>query len=521
MMIAREDSTGYIIEDVTSSSDKAIMKNLGAKQILVDQYRLPGVRASYHQLCRALGKTVPLQVGLNFSVHLGKHPMWDRLYSFQQEAVTFLAETHHRGSMICLSPGLGKTAVAVIAAQEYGFKKILVIAPLTLLRTWGREIKTWGNEPDKEVIFCHGGEPLWGARWTITNYDTVVRHPDFFVRNWDLIVLDESILVKNRVAKRTKVIRKVTANATKIWALSGSPTSRYLDDLFAQFQILLPKVFTSYWRFAEEYCYVVRDQWGWSVAGSRQNIDMQKEFEDIMFVRSMDDVIDLPEELQETIELDLLPGQKAVYTDLLKEFKTQLASGEEMTVVNRMAQLVRLQQVVSGLQTLDTSFDDTSCKFDAIEDLLETERAEPPVLIWTHWIMTARSLQKRLSKCWKVGLIFSETSPEERQAIIDAFQSKKLEVLIISIGTGKYGLTLTQANSIVYCDRSWDADAIFQSSFRVRRIGLDHSPVVISLQCPGTTDDLVTENLIGKFRDIARLTNTDLLALLERIEVKK
>jgi SNF2 family DNA or RNA helicase len=519
-VIAREDGSGLVVEGVSTSPDKVVLKNLGAKQLAIDTYLLPGVRASYHRLCRGFGREIPLSEGPKLIVHLGKHPKWGEMKDFQREAITFLCQSHLRGSMICLSPGLGKTAVSILAAQSYGFKRVLVIAPLTLLRTWVREIKMWGGQAANII---HGlsdllASAIFNPLWTVTNYDSVVRHPEEFNQGWDLVILDESILVKNRSAKRTKVLKSVTASATKVWALSGSPTSRYLDDLFAQFQILLPKMFTSYWRFAEEYCYVVRDQWGWNVVGSRQNIDMQKEFEDIMFVRSMDDVIDLPKELQETIELDLLPAQKYVYNKILKEFKIELASGDTLSVPNRMAQLVRLQQVVSNLQTLDLSADDISIKFDCIEELLETERAEPPVLIWTHWIDTGRALRDRLSKHWSVALIFSDTPPEERQAVIDMFQGGKIQVLIISIGTGKYGITLTNANSIIYCDRSWDADAVFQSSFRVRRIGLDHSPVVFSLQCPGTTDDLVTDNLIGKFRDIARLTNTDLLALLERIE---
>jgi len=519
MISAHYDDLKLVVEGVASSADKAVMKNLGAKQITSDRYLLPGIRASYYRLCRALGKEVDVQSSpsIKYGSFVPDSDSWGRLYDFQREAIGFLTSSRLRGSMMCLSPGLGKTAVSIVSARYLDAKKILVIAPLTLLRTWEREIRIWSDE---SALLLHGVSDKidFSSRWVVANYDTVVRNESVFSnQQWDLIVLDESILVKTRSAKRTKVIRKVTANADRVWMLSGSPTSRYLDDLFAQLQILLPKIFTSYWRFAEDYCYIERDQWGWSVVGSRQNIDMQKEFEDIMFVRSMDDVIQLPEELQETVYLDLLYRQKQVYNKLLKEFKAMLASGKEMTVPNRMAQLVRLQQVVSGLRTLDPSGDDVSAKFDAIEELLEVERAEPPVLIWTHWVETGKALHERLSPTWTVARINSDTPLEERQAIIDAFQGGRLQIVIMSIGTGKYGLTLTKAKTIIYCDRSWDADAIFQSSFRVRRIGLDHSPVVISLQCPGTTDELVTSNLIGKFRDIARLTNTDLLALLEQM----
>ena len=520
-MLIQETLDHLLISGVSSSSEKAVLKNLGAKRKSPTEYQLPGIHASYYQLCRAFGKTIPW-IPLNEEIPeipeipLSERQVWDQLYSFQQSAVQFLLETHHRGSMICLSPGLGKTAVSIVTARILGLRKILVIAPLTLLRTWEREIKVWGGE---DALLLHGvsDQDYFPKSWVVANYDTISRNVEIFDREWDVIILDESILVKTRTSLRTQAVKKISAKSGRVWMLSGSPTSRYLDDLFAQFQILLPKMFTSYWRFAETYCYILRDQWGWTVNGSRQDIDTQKEFEDIMFVRSMNDVIDLPEELHETIYLDLSSSQRRVYQELLKNFTTQLASGDYMSVPNRMAQLLRLQEVVSGLKTFDLQAEDASTKFDAIEEFLETGRAEPPVLIWTHWVQTGKTLLERLQKKYHVALITSETPPVERQSVIDGFQSGEVQILVMSLGTGKYGLTLTRANSIIYCDRSWDADALFQSSFRVRRIGLDHSPVVITLLCPGTTDDLVTSNLYGKLQDIARLTSTDLLALLDQI----
>jgi hypothetical protein len=48
----------------------------------------------------------------------------------------------------------------------------------------------------------------------------------------------------------------------------------------------------------------------------------------------------------------------------------------------------------------------------------------------------------------------------------------------------------------------------------VRRIGLKHRPVVASFRAPGTTDDLVEDNLEGKLGSMASLTRSKLRELL-------
>jgi hypothetical protein len=68
--------------------------------------------------------------------------------------------------------------------------------------------------------------------------------------------------------------------------------------------------------------------------------------------------------------------------------------------------------------------------------------------------------------------------------------------------------------TIIYVDKTWNADDYFQSLHRVRRIGLEHRPVVVTLRAPGTVDELVEENLEGKLGGISRITRSSLRELL-------
>lgn len=506
-------------------SDTASLAQMGGKRIPNNPttWILPGLRASYYQLVRRFGSRVILsddqdtQDWINPKNHLTAIEAPFPLYDFQKEAIEFLVKSRHRGSMLCLSPGLGKTAVSILAAHVLECKNILIIAPLTLLGTWKREIKKWVGD---DAIIIHGGMDLPDefSGFMITNYDTAWRYPEYFFAHWDVIIFDETVVVKNRKAKKINPLKKIAQQSRRVWALSGSPTTKFLDDLFSQFQILNPSLFTSYWRFAEEYCIIDRGTWGWKIVGTKPGIDMRQEFSDIMFIRSQEEVLpELPDIIYHSIDLELNSDQAEVYNDIRDKFIRQLKSGP-ISIPNKIAQITHLQQVVSNLYTLDRMYASSSCKTDAIIDLLKTTEVEFPIIIWTHWIPTAEKLHEALFFYGKVNRISAVTPESKRSEIIQDFQDGKINILILSMGTGKYGLTLTKARTIIYHDRWFDSDALFQSSFRVKRIGLDHRPVCITLRCPNTIETFVEDNLMVKLQNIANLTNTDLIKALGGVQ---
>jgi hypothetical protein len=88
----------------------------------------------------------------------------------------------------------------------------------------------------------------------------------------------------------------------------------------------------------------------------------------------------------------------------------------------------------------------------------------------------------------------------------------------MSLGVGKYGLTLTNAKTAIYYEKSFDSDSYWQSVHRIRRIGLNHIPVLVTLTSPNSTDEIINKNLSGKLASIAKLTNADLAGALRGIK---
>lgn len=472
-------------------------------------------------------------------------------YSYQREAADWLIAGPKDSGLIALSPGLGKTIVTLLAAKLLGLQRVLIIAPRPLLRTWENEQLKFFSElfttrrqgmPPPEDVFG----------WVLTNYETVVgaaekpeksqkgvKAPEKVVRgyateymevDWDLVVLDESVLVKSRDSRRFKILerlRKTFKSRKRWWELSGSPVTRYYDDLWAQLHLIDPAGFHSYWRFTNRYCYVVQDVWGSQITGSRLNLNIRDDLKDVVFIRNQEEVLpDLPEEIPMLVEVALAGKQLKAYDEMATDFCTRLDSGKEIKADYIIGQLTRLQQITSNLVNLPGGTDE-SAKADALLAMIEARSFEFPAIVWTHWKPGAHALTTRISTWsqkhkdrirveWIHG---AETELEDRdnEEIFENYKAGGIDILVLSIDVGKFGHNLQNTRTAAYIDKTFDADAYVQSMKRIKRIGLDHSPVVITFKDPRTVDQLVEDNLSGKFPGIAGITASNLAAMLRHL----
>ena len=435
-----------------------------------------------------------------------------RLFDYQKEAAGRLVAAS-RSQMLVMSPGLGKTAVAVRASDEVvePAEQIVVVAPSSLLDTWAREIRKW-SVLNGEVYVVRGKlehELAARSRWIVVSWDKAVNEWQSWGKGWPLWILDESVLMKSHRSKRFMLMRKIRPGIEKVWLLTGSPTTKYADDLWTQLHMLWPKAYPSYWRFAERYC--VLDDNVWSphtkvILGTRRGRDALEDSRDLVHVVNQEDVLELPEYLFETVDVRLGKKQARAYSSMADNFIAELDTGEEVVADNVISQLQKLQQITSW-------WDGESAKHDALIELLPT--FEGPHLIWTHWRDGAQALTERLFEYgYSVDHVDGSTTQKARDQILEDFKSEKFNVLVLSIGVGKFGHTFTNAKTVHYIDKTWNADDYFQSLRRVRRIGLKHRPVVVTYRSPGTADELVELNLEGKLPSISRMTKSNLAELL-------
>lgn len=496
------------------------------------------------------------------------HPRWNDLYPFQQEAVEYITTNPHLGCLLALDPGLGKGPVSIVAMDVLEVTKVLIVAPLTLARNWQAEIDKWSDlyrswsratRADKdpitecvitnhEVIFephfydedgydvLVGGGPKRQKEWVekgpliadprtgkmVPERKRVVEVRESYDVDWDLIIVDESVLLKNRRAVKVDMIAQLAKYAKFIWLLSGSPTTRFNNDLFSQMKIIMPRGFKSYWRFTEYFCIVDKGEWGWKVTGDRPDKPPARYLKDFMFIRSQKDVLpELPDYIYDPIEVDLTAKQLKAFDEMMEDWMTMLDNGKVVSADIALAQMVRAAQITSNL--VNIGGERSSAKENLLMELLDNEEIQFPLLIWTWWVPTAVSVFTRLSEEWMrksgkfVDYVIGAMSAEEKDDILTDYKGGKVDILVLQMGVGKFGHTLTDTRTVFYHDRYFDADAYFQSLRRVRRIGLDHRPRLIVPRSLHSFDPVVELNLSGKLQSIAKLGNKDLKEMLQSL----
>ena len=504
-----------------------------------------------------------------------RHPAWVELKEYQKLAVMAMTTRALHGQMLLLSPGLGKTPVSIVAGDLFlefkgESKRIAVVAPLTLVPNWMREITgaqivneamgqkqiQWSVDPRYEI--CHGTDPSpdRSVRWTLTNYETPMeRLPDpnrnerilatgnldpEWDLNWDLVIYDESVMLKNRKAKRTSAHRTLARASQRVIQASGSPITHDNSDAWSQLNMLEPDYFTAFWKFVEETCVVTESDWSkYNIEGSRHDFHMRDEFPDLMFVRNQEEVFEeLPENIFVDVELPLTRRQKKAHDDIMDLWIHELDMNRDkrVEVTAIIAMLTRLQQVTSNLYNLETtgtSWPDESSKADFIEQDLVLGDLEGPVLVWVHHRPGAHALltrlRKRAASKKNGGALYGKRielvvggMKKKADEYISAYKAGEVDVLILGIGVGKYGHTLANSRTIYIYDKTWDSDAWFQMLHRfggARAVlaGYLHRPVVKTLRCRGTVDDFIELNLAGKLPAMADMTGADLAKILRSL----
>lgn len=451
------------------------------------------------------------------------------LFDYQQEAVNFLYSRDR--AMLSLSPGLGKTLTSAFAAGKRSFDNVLVVCPASLLFYWKGELEKWSEKLPKkpsisiwhrQVHLTHISTVFNPQLWTITNPETVTKYLDYFLwdsktvefdlpTKFDCLIVDESIMYKHRDSQRSQALKDLAQSIPTTWLLTGAPATRYLDDMWHQFHILKPKGYASYWRFAKKYCIIDDDVWGSKIVANKPDAEkeIKKNFSDIYFSRTQDDVADIPDWIMEDIDIPMLSKQDKAYETLRKELYVQLDSvdpNEKITVNNHLSLMIRSVQVASNPYLLGGV--NESGKWNALPDLMEIYPG--PWLIWVNFIKTGELLRDNLSiqkKIWptktgtlNVALANGSTSMEDRNSMVNAFQNGEIDALILNNQVGKFGFTLTQARTAFFVERMYD-DSYFQCLHRNRRIGTTQSPIIVNMRSVTATGKRTIDHLIHSTLD--------------------
>eukprot|EP00892_Ulva_mutabilis_P012650 jgi/Ulvmu1/9758/UM055_0098.1 len=185
--------------------------------------------------------------------------LFSRLFPYQQVGVQWLWELHlqRAGGIMGDEMGLGKTIQLICFLGGLHFsgkhRPALVVAPVTTLQHWLRELHTW--YPHFRVIKLHNSNMKLGDKREVeryvakarrsgcgvilTGYEVLRRHADVLLPlDWGYVVLDEGHKISNPDAEITLLCKQVRTAHRVI--LSGTPIQNRLTELWSLFDFVFP-----------------------------------------------------------------------------------------------------------------------------------------------------------------------------------------------------------------------------------------------------------------------------------------
>jgi len=323
-----------------------------------------------------------------------------------------------------------------------------------------------------------------------------------------LMAVDESTTIKNPNAKRTKNIIKLSKLAKYRRILTGSPVTKSPIDLYSQCAFLDEAYlgYASYYSFRSRYAIIqkrsVATHSFQQVLGYQNLTELNETLQNFSYRVLKQDCLDLPEKVYTRRNVQLTKEQKEVYESLKKWALASLEEGD-ITAVNVITQLLRLQQVTCGYAKLD---DGSFKELDnyRIDELLSVlEEVSGKVIIWANYIYDIRKICEVLGKQYgkeSYGAYYGEVSDDARQKLIIDFQSSSspCRFFVGQVRTGGYGLTLTAANTVIYYSNSYDLEVRMQSEDRAHRIGQTNKVTYVDLVAEKTVDEKIVKALKNK-----------------------
>ena len=171
-------------------------------------------------------------------------------HEYQRYAIDYILK--HPVAAVFLDMGLGKTSITLTALEQllfdrYEAHRVLIIAPLRVARdTWPDELKKWDHLQNlrMSVVVGSAEERMAALKQEADLYVINRENVQWLIEesgqrfDFDTVVIDELSSFKSHQAKRFRALMKVRPRVHRIIALTGTPSSNGLMDLWAEFRLL-------------------------------------------------------------------------------------------------------------------------------------------------------------------------------------------------------------------------------------------------------------------------------------------
>lgn len=361
-----------------------------------------------------------------------------------------------------LDMGLGKTFVGSEKAISMNANIILTICQKSKVQDWFNHFDKYYecrlyNLTKKKDFFNFLNDkvlpnvPLIG----VINYDLVFRRPELLKLNEFTLILDESSLIQNNKAKRSKFILKLQPE--NVILLSGTPTAGKYENLWTQIHLLG-------WNISEKLYQKQYVNWKKiDVGGVPINIvDKENPYKNTdrlknklrqygaVFLKT-EECFELPE--QTFIELSVNSSKE--YRKFKKDKIVSTSDGIELVGDTKLTQMLCERQLC-GMYSQE--------KIQAFKDLAESTLDR--LIVFYNFNDELYSLKKVAEELERP---ISEVNGKVKD--LEAYEVESNSITFIQYQAGAMGLNLQKANKIIYFTLPLMSELYEQSKKRIHRIG--------------------------------------------------
>ena len=381
--------------------------------------------------------------------------------------------------------GLGKTFVGSEKMMQLGAKINLVVCQKSKVDDWVNHFKQNYNwhvfnlTEKKQWDYLLNDCPylLEEPAVFVINYDLLWRRPKLFVLNGTgfTLLLDESSLIQNDTAKRSKFILKM--NPKNVILLSGTPTGGKYERLWSQMHLLGWGISKQlYWKQYVNVEYL--DTVGRSVpivTGYKNVERLKRKMQEYgcQFLKT-DEVFDLPDQNFIKVNVPVSKEYRKFRKDKIVQVENETLVGD--TTLTRML----YERMLCGVFSKE--------KLKAFTDLLESTEDRLVVFYnFTEELNAMKPIAEELEK--PVSIVNGKTKDLTNYAACGN------SITFIQYQSGSMGLNLQQANRIIYFTLPLSSEMYEQSKKRIHRIGQTNPCFYYQLICKGSVEEKILRTL--------------------------
>lgn len=445
--------------------------------------------------------------------------------------------------LVAYEMGLGKTCMTIAAIEELKdngviTKPVLVIALSSLKYQWEKEIQKFS---DAGTTVVDGSKSTRAIRWMrsmeweehtdyiICNYETIVNDWELIKDyEWGAVICDEATAIKGFRSKRSKAVKKLSANVPIRFALTGTPIENGRpEEVYSIMQFVDPKLLGRFDLFDQTF--IVRNHFG-GVQRYR-NLPIFHEKMKSASVRKVQTDPDVAPYLPDTIHLDPIQinfdkKTSYLYNYIADELSNELyeaqqllgpgfslmahygheskpGSPADMMRGSIMSKITALRMLCDHPELLHDSAEKFAkqdgegsayCyslkdrdlltgvtkqpKLDVLKDYvlehLDTD-PEAKVVIFTSWVGMLSRIQTAVGGTTYTG----NMNAKEKEASKEKFLTDPDCRVFISSDAGGYGVDLPIANLLVNYDLPWSAGLAVQRNGRIKRASSRWPSIII------------------------------------------